>query len=120
MLGTILAVGLHLGSVHTNIDEGYSPNNFNPGGYVEFIDNTVIGAYLNSDMRTSMYIGKTFHHKQASIMVGMVGGYSGGARLAIIPSYSFPVTKEMNTRIWYVPKVETAAEVVHFSIEWRM
>jgi hypothetical protein len=119
MLGSILAIGVHLGTIHTNVDHGYVPNNTNPGLYVETKDHIMFGAYHNSDNRSTVYIGKALHYGQASLMVGVASGYSRPLVPAIIPSYNVPLAKGIEGKIWYVPKVDTGAEAVHFSIEFR-
>lgn len=120
MLESILAIGIHLGTYHSNIDEGYHPNNFNPGMYVETVDNSVLGAYFNSDRKSTIYIGKTLHKENFSLMYGLATGYKYDVVPAIIPSYTISLSKEARMRMWWIPKVDSAAEGVHFSIEWRI
>lgn len=120
MIEYILAIGVHLGTVHSNVDIGYTPNNSNPGVYVETKDNFMFGAYYNSDRKSTIYVGKALHYGQASLMVGVASGYSRPLVPAIIPAYNVPLAKGIEGKIWYVPKVNTRAEAVHFSLEWRI
>ena len=120
MFSTILAIGVHLGTVHTNVNSDYSPNNTNPGLYVETADNFMLGMYYNSDRKSTIYVGKALHYGQASVMIGVATGYNKPLVPAIIPAYNVPLAKDFSGKIWYVPKVASGAEAVHFSIEWRM
>ena len=120
MIECILAIGVHLGTVHTNIDPGYTPNNINPGIYLETSGNYMVGAYYNSDRKSTIYVGKALHYGNAQLMVGLATGYSRPVVPAIIPAYNVPLAKDFYGKIWYVPKVNSGAEAVHFSIEWRM
>jgi hypothetical protein len=120
MLGSILALGIHLGTYHTNIDTDYIPNNSNPGIYVETKDNYMVGMYYNSDRKSTIYVGKALHYGRASLMVGVATGYNKPLVPAIIPAYNVPLANGIEGKIWYVPKVDTGAEAVHFSIEWRI
>lgn len=120
MLNSIIALGIHLGTYHTNIDDHYQPNNTNPGIYVEMTDNTMLGMYYNSDRKSTIYVGKALHYGQASVMIGVATGYNKPLVPAIIPAYNIPLAKGIEGKIWYVPKVDIGAEAVHFSIEWRI
>lgn len=120
MLEHLLAIGIHLGTIHSNINQGYTPNDFNPGAYVETIDNYMIGMYYNSDRKSTIYVGKALHYKQAQVMIGLATGYNKPMVPAIIPAYNVPLSKDVSGKIWYVPKVNSGAEAIHFSIEWRM
>lgn len=120
MLGSILALGIHLGTYHTNIDNNYNPNNVNPGAYVELAGNWMAGMYYNSDRKSTIYVGKALHYGNAQLMVGLATGYRNVITPAIIPAYNVPLAKDVFGKIWYVPKVNSGAEAVHFSIEWRI
>lgn len=117
LLESLLAVGLHIGTHHRNIDEGYKPNNFNPGVYVETVDNYMLGAYHNSDNRLTIYAGKALYWGNASLMVGVATGYNKPIVPAIIPAYKVNIAKDVAGKIWYVPKVASGAEAIHFSVE---
>jgi hypothetical protein len=120
MLLTVAAIGIHLGTIHSNVDTGYSPNDVNPGVYIETRDNIMFGAYYNSDRKSTIYVGKALHYGQASLMVGVATGYNKPLVPAIIPAYNVPLARGIEGKIWYVPKVNSGAEAVHFSIEWRI
>ncbi len=120
MLLTVAAIGIHLGTYHSNITPGYSPNDVNPGVYVETRDNYMAGMYYNSDRKSTIYVGKALHYGQASVMIGVATGYNKPLVPAIIPAYNVPLAKDFSGKIWYVPKINSGAEAVHFSIEWRM
>lgn len=119
MFSTILAIGVHLGTAHSNMDVGYRPNDVNPGVYVESTSNYIAGVYYNSDRKSTVYVGKALHYGQASVMIGVATGYNKPLVPAIIPAYNVPLAKDFSGKIWYVPKVDTGAEAVHFSIELR-
>lgn len=120
MIETILAIGLHLGTAHSNITTGYSPNDFNPGVYVETVDNYSLGMYYNSDKKSTIYVGKTLHYSNVSLLIGVATGYNKPLTPAIIPSIKIPITKDFSSRFWYIPKYNSGASGVHMSIEWRM
>ena len=119
MIEYVLAIGVHIGTFHSNIDTGYTPNNANPGIYMETRDNIMFGAYYNSDRKSTIYVGKALHYGQASVMIGVATGYNKPLVPAIIPAYNVPLAKDFSGKIWYVPKVASGAEAVHFSIELR-
>lgn len=120
MIEYILALGVHLGTVHSAIDNNYTTNDVNPGLYVETKDNYMLGMYYNSDRKSTIYIGKALHYGNAQLMVGLATGYRNAITPAIIPAYNVPLAKDFYGKIWYVPKYNSGAEAVHFSIEWRM
>jgi hypothetical protein len=68
-----LIVGLHLASVHTPARDGQ--NNTNTGVYVRDASGLTAGAYVNTQRRTSLYVGQQFDLGPIDVTVGIVSGY---------------------------------------------
>ena len=60
--------------MHVGLDNSY--NNIHPHARCT-IDNTIVGAYYNSEYSISSYIGKIYKYKSLEIEYGLVTGYTG-------------------------------------------
>lgn len=125
------AVGVHLGSVHSNSrDEvsGRNWNNANPGVYFRW-GNVAVGTYYNSIRKESFYVGYVYPVTDyLDVTVGVISGYNGPGYAAkpimpmVVPSVHFPIGDSgLRGRIHVAPKVaKGGATAVHFSLEWRL
>jgi hypothetical protein len=125
LLCCIAAIGLHVGSVHTDNSTGQSLNGFNPGIYLEHTSGITVGTYYNSLRRASYYVG--YNYRMApiygvtpSVLVGGVTGYTTSPTWAIVPSLSYNMGDGVAVRLSYLPKVEaTKVQTLHLSLEKR-
>lgn len=107
-------VGLHIGTVHS--ERGF--NDVNPGVYVEHNGYTA-GVLKNSESRTSVYAGYTWHYGNLGLTAGAITGYRRAQVMPLVtPSIRFNVGPGA-IRLAYLPKVDdTGAHGVHFTYEW--
>mgnify|MGYP001239234137 FL=1 len=94
-LSLLVALSLHIG-----LEGNY--NNVHPHARCD-IDNTITGAYYNSEENISFYVGKKIPIYNAELEVGLVTGYSGANIAPMIR-----VTKDS----WFVaPAYETTGNI---------
>ena len=115
-------IGLHLGSVHS--ESGF--NNVNIGAYYRADSGTTVGAYCNSESRStryphakrcqiSAYAGYTASAGPVSLTVGVITGYARGTMPMAVPSVEYK-----GWRVAYIPKVDpkSGAHVLHLMKEF--
>lgn len=124
----VAAVGLHLGSFHLDPYAGAPAlNGFNPGAYVEFSNQVVLGTYHNSVSRPSVYLaynwrlGSLGDNTEFALLTGGITGYPLTRVVPlVVPSVRFALGKNYGLRVAYIPKMPaTQAHVVHFAYEFR-
>lgn len=114
-------IGLHLGSVHST--PGWC--DYNPGVYMRTDTGLTLGAYRNSECRSSAYAGWTWEARRgklaAAITAGAVTGYAARPVLPLlVPSLAVDVADKTALRLTYIPKIEKAgAHALHLSVERR-
>lgn len=115
---SILAVGLHLASVHSVP----SYNNNNPGVYVQ-TECLTIGAYYNSERSFSVHAGYTYDVPKTPFFVA--AGLATGYRAApIIPMAMVGLRADAGPyrlRLGYIPKLHKMNDthVFHLMVERR-
>jgi len=122
----IAAVGLHVGSAHFAPEPNSEKlNGVNPGIYVKFTNDVVLGTFRNSHNRQSTYLAYEFKlgnnpTLQPSVLLGGITGYSAAPVLPLVsPSVLWQVSPHTGVRLSYIPKVRIMrAHVVHLSLEY--
>jgi hypothetical protein len=94
-----LLVGL---SLHIGLENNY--NNIHPHARCT-IDNTISGAYYNSEERVSFYVGKKIPNidKEWDLEIGLVTGYSGADVV--------PLIRYINDGWFISPSYETTGNI---------
>ena len=84
MLGVCgqLVLGLHLYTAHFTPSAGL--NNNTPGGYAS-CRSVIVGAYFNSQRRTSLYVGYVFNNVGGSPFDAVIGAVTGYDRAPVMP-----------------------------------
>lgn len=126
-------VGFHLFSHHS---PGRDYNNINPGAYIvqpaSCGDGIVLGGYLNSYKRFTVYGGCYFSLYRTSVFSvdffgGLATGYRheetpvniGGVALLGMPSFRLNINSSTGLRFTYVPRIEKrGASLLHLSVEY--
>lgn len=103
-------IGLHIASYHFKGDY----NNFNPGMYV-VCDSYTAGGYLNSNSKTSLYVGKRYEYAGLKFTIGLVTGYPK----PIVPL--FGISKEIykGYNITFVPSTKLGPALLHLTKEFN-
>jgi hypothetical protein len=118
-------VGLHLRSWH-----GHDPagrwNNTNPGVYARWGNGATVGAYHNSQRRTSAYVGWTgdwplTERISAGVTVGLISGYDRHVLPMAVPSVRVALGERtsLRTSLALNPR-KSGASALHLSIEWAL
>ena len=123
-----VTIGMHIHSLH--IPERDYQNNVNPGLYIR-VNDWQVGAYHNTNERTSAYIGKAYHFGEIDVMPALMYGYqkrkvgkevSGFSRGAITPvlaiSYALPKVGGLTPRLTVMPPAPKHSTVLHLSVEY--
>ena len=104
-LSLLLAISLHIG-----LEGNY--NNVHPHARCE-INNTITGAYYNSEENISFYVGKKIPIYNVELEVGLVTGYSG-ADIA-------PMLRVKKENWFIAPAYETTGNVgLVFGYEFKL
>ena len=104
-LSLLLALSLHIG-----LEGNY--NNVHPHARCD-LDNTITGAYYNSEENVSFYLGKKYLIDSAELEVGLVTGYSG-ADIA-------PMIRIKQDNWFLAPAYETSGNVgIVFGYEFQL
>lgn len=108
--------GIHTVSVHSR--SGF--NNVNPGMYVRWPSGAVVGGYLNSERRASLYAG--WHLESEAHPFGLtamiVTGYRDGIQVGIVPSVRMRLDERTSLRLVLVPKIKNSgAAAAHIVLE---
>lgn len=117
----IIAAGLHLASWHA--DPGF--NNVNPGAYVRTECNVVVGAFYNSEERTSVYAGYVLSTDigpvQPTLLLGGATGYDFAPISPLIsPGVGVNVAEGVMLRVAYLPKfADNMTHTLHAAVEFR-
>jgi hypothetical protein len=117
-----VAVGLHIGSHHTEAREFGTWNNRNAGLYARWESGLVVGTLRNSERRQSVYVGRVFqterwHGLGADLTVGGITGYARDVSPLVALSGSLKVGKT-TARLSYLPKSHPkSSAAVHLSME---
>lgn len=109
-----IALGLHIGTWHTDRDRGL--RDFNPGIYAR-VDRWQFGLYHNSQRAQSLYASYAFPlSRRWAIHVGAVTGYDH-ARIApaVVLSYSF----DGGVRLVGIPSTPKNSGGVHLAYEFH-
>lgn len=112
----IVAVGLHLGSIHST----NTFNDINPGIYVKNQKGLTAGTYYNSERKQSFYGGWTWSpHKNIDVTFGAITGYKAAkVQPLVLPTVHFEVMRDVRMRVGYVPKIHSdGAHAIHFMVE---
>lgn len=129
----VVAVGVHLGSWHSNndacrADNGGRPcNNANPGAYARTADGWVLGGYHNSVNRPTFYVGRSWTlaaRGRASLEVAALAatGYPAAPVVPLVtPTAALRLTDRSAVRLAYLPRFGKWNEthVLHLSVEIR-
>ena len=115
MFNECLLIGLHVFSLHSQPNF----NNINPGVYCD-TGNFIVGTYLNSEKKQSVYIGKNFQGENFGLMIGGVTGYVKKITPAIVPSFRLEIKKDLYAKSFLLlPAYKNAPIGVSFSIEYK-
>lgn len=127
LLCCVVAMGIHLGSAHID-PYPTAPKLYdqNPGVYIQFSNNVVMGAFQNSLRKPSAYLGyelQLIQYKafELSVIGGGITGYPQAAVVPLImPTIRLAIDKHTGIRMGYLPKIQaTQAHVLHFMVERR-
>jgi len=127
LLCCVMAVGLHLGSAHIDpYPTAPQLSGSNPGAYIQFKNDIVIGTFRNSLRKQSNYLAYAFpvfvsDEVEGSIVVGGITGYpQHKVTPLIMPVIRFKLSDHAGIRVGYLPKIQaTQAHVLHFMVEYR-
>ena len=134
-------VGIHITSMH--LPERENINNINPGIYYRDPSGFVLGTYLNSVRRQSVYLGYTAEMGIWAVTIGAVTGYqkkhdpnycdkgkidlpkapcwsgysSGAVTLMFAPSVRLPEIMGVTPRLTIIPSLGVNSSVLHISLE---
>jgi hypothetical protein len=109
-----IALGMHIGTWHMKQDHGL--RDFNPGIFAR-ADRWQIGAYHNSERRTSAYVSYAFPLTQRlALNVGLVTGYSRATIApAVVLSYGF----DNGLRLVGIPHTPKSSGGLHAAYEFQ-
>ena len=108
--------GVHTVSVHSR--SGF--NNVNTGMYVRWPSGAMVGGYLNSERRGSLYAG--WHLESDAHPIGLtamiVTGYRAGIKVGVVPSIRMRLDESTSLRLLLVPKTQkSGAAAAHLTLE---
>ena len=111
-------LGIHVASAHFP-QRNY--NNVNPGIYYRDSSDITLGAYYNSERKTSFYLGYTLDNETypVSLTVGAITGYKRAKVLPlVVPSlHSGKIFGENRVRLSLIPRIGYNPAVIHLSLE---
>lgn len=121
----IVAVGVHIGSVHFVPRVAGEWNDTNPGVYIRTDADTVVGVLRNSEYKTSVYAAKVWEtNRFAGLGLDLTLGAITGYRKPVVPLLTAGLSfRSGNTtfRASYLPKPpKSGSDAVHFSVEWSL
>ncbi len=105
-----LALGMHIGTNHA---PGYRMNDFNPGAYVR-CDQTVVGGFVNSVNRTSLYGARLVPIGSGiELSLGGITGYD--KKLSPLAAIHF---RAGQTRVAFIPTTPMNRGGLHLTREF--
>lgn len=115
--------GAHLVSVHGGGrgEPARGWNNVNPGMYLRWHNGLTVGAFHNSEWRTSAYAGWTFSDSadRFSVTAGLVTGYQRAAVMPLlVPSVRIGLNNNTSARLSLLAPPK-GAPAIHLSVERR-